>query len=222
VNKNAAFVILAVLTVHLAYGDELLCERWFFKNGLTPGTGECELACGTSSVGMDAFMCPQRCGALCSTTIPAFILKRLTYPSGLTKSDKDLIGKHPNDALWVFFSKTSAERATARLFGTNGWNDEGDAFRHFMWASLTTLKIGPDKARLFLENHERRPGQSKAEAEMDSHNNEQGVVTATQLQKTKTTSSQETLERQGLKLLEDGKLKVITPKGVTPKWQNAY
>ena len=50
---------------------------------------------------MDTFMCLQRCGALCSTKIPAFILKRLTYPSGLTKSDKELIGKHPKDALWV-------------------------------------------------------------------------------------------------------------------------
>jgi hypothetical protein len=139
--------------------------------------------------------------------IPAFILKRLTYPNGLTKSDKELIGKHPKDALWVFFSKISAERATARIFGTNGWNDEGDAFRHFMWASITTLKIGPDKARLFLEDHERRPGQSKAEAEMDSHNNEKGVTAATHLQKEKS-ASQETLEKQGLKLLQDGKLKV--------------
>jgi hypothetical protein len=216
-----ALAIFFALSISAAHGDDLLCERWFFENGLTPGSSDCELECGSSAVGMDTFMCPQRCGALCSTQIPAFILKRLTYPSGLTKSDKELIGKHPKDALWVFFSKISAERATTRIFGTNGWNDEGDAFRHFMWASLTTLKIGPDKARLFLENHERRPGQSKAEAEMDSHNNEQGVTAATQLQKEKS-ASQETLEKQGLKLLQDRKLKVINPKGVTLKWQSAY
>lgn len=197
------------------------CEPWFFENGLTPGTDACELDCAATGTGMDTFMCPLSCKELCSTQIPAYILKRLTYPNGLTKSDKELIGKHPKDALWVFFSKVSAERATARIFGTNGWNDEGDAFRHFMWASLTTLKIGPEKARLFLENHERRPGQSKAEAEMDTHNNERGVSMAVQLQKAKR-GFQEDLEKEALKLIREKNLKVINPKGVIPPWRTTY
>ena len=201
--------------------QDLDCERWFFENELTPGTPDCELKCTAKSVGMDSFMCPSRCHDLCATLIPEFILRHLTYPAGLTKADKDLIAKHPKEALWVFLSKIDAEKATARIFGTNGWNNEADAFRHFMWAALTTLKIGPEKARLFLENHERRPGQSDAERNMDLHNNEQGVQGASKLQKDKH-ASQEELEKWALKQIQEGKLEVINPKGVVPQWRSNY
>ena len=56
---------------------------------------------------------------------------------------------------------------------------------------------------------------------MDPHNNEQGVSTAVQLQKEKH-DSQEELEKAGLKLIQEGKLKVTNPKGVTPQWRSNY
>ena len=138
------FLIL-VLWFTSAKADNLTCERWFFENNLAPGSKDCEMQCAVKSVGMDTFMCPSQCRELCKTLIPAFILSRLTYPKGLTKPDKDLIGKHPKDAVFVYLAKIDAENATERIFGTNGWNDEADAFRHFMWASLTVNKIGPDR-----------------------------------------------------------------------------
>lgn len=213
-------LIFALGFTSVEAGD-LSCERWFFAHGLTPGIKDCEVQCAVKGAGMATFMCPSQCLALCKTVIPAFILDRLTYPKGLTKSDKDLIAKYPKDALWVYLAKIDAENATARIFGTNGWNDEADAFRHFMWASLTTEKIGPDKARLFLENHERRPGQSEAERNMDSHNNEQGVSTAVQFQNEKK-ASQESFEKEALRLIKEGKLKIVSPKGVNPPWRSKY
>jgi hypothetical protein len=87
-----------------------------------------------------------------------------------------------------------------------------------MWSGLVTHKIGEERARLFLDAHEKDPNQPPAEAEMDSYNNAQGISEAKRLQKENSFSS-ENLEKAALKALKDGKLKVITARGKMPDWR---
>ncbi len=195
------------------------CENWFFESTKAdPGTKDCEITCATSSVGMDTFMCPHECKELCKLYLERYIVDELTYRYSLLEEEKKLITKYPKDALFVFFSKREAESSTKRIFRVKSHNDEGDAFRHFVWSGLTTDKIGEDRAHFFLNAHEQDPKQPPSEKEMDFYNNGQGVAEAKRLKKD-SAFSQEKLEKEALKALREGKLKVLHPKGIIPEWR---
>lgn len=196
------------------------CEKWFFETvKADPGTKDCEIKCASAMTGMDSFICPTQCKELCKLYLDRYVVDELTYSYSLSAAEKRLITKYPKDALLVFLAKREAEQSTKRIFGQKAHNDEGDAFRHFLWSGLVTNKIGEDRARLFLDTHETGdPNQPLLEKEMDTFNNEQGIKQARQLQKEGIFST-ENQEREALKVLRGGKLKVLEPVGTVPDWR---
>ncbi|MBR0647333.1 DUF6973 domain-containing protein [Plastoroseomonas hellenica] len=64
-----------------------------------------------------------------------------------------------------------------RIFGSNGEDDEGDAFRHCYWAAMLRRDIGRKDAAGFLAIHEVKPGNDGHQFVMDTHNNRWGLWT---------------------------------------------
>ncbi len=91
---------------------------------------------------------------------------------GLNELELAYIRDKPVDTLLVALITTGALQRTFRHYATNGWRDgKGDAVRHCYWASLLTLYLGKDEARVVLSNHEF--GHVDAN---ENHNNEVGIA----------------------------------------------
>ena len=60
-------------------------------------------------------------------------------------------------------------------FPLGGVGDEKDAYRHIVWAALLARKLGEEKAKLFLEAHEKNPYQNRKFRNMDEANNVLGI-----------------------------------------------
>ncbi|MFN7904357.1 MAG: DUF6973 domain-containing protein [Pseudobdellovibrionaceae bacterium] len=155
-------------------------------------------------------MCPNQCDMLCKSADKKSILGKILYYPGLTPAEKKLVEKNPEDALIAFFQKTRAEWSSGRNFPEQGHNDEGDAFRHFIWAGLLTKELGPEKTKEFLSAHEANPLQPDSERDMDQFNNEKGASSAQSLISNKKWSI-ENLEKSGLDSLRSKDLKVLNP-----------
>lgn len=186
------------------------CVDWFKASKVKPGTKACELECAILMTDMGTFICPNQCDLLCKDTSGKSILGRIVYYPGLTPAEKNLVEKNPEDALTAFIQKTRAEWSSGRNFPEQGLNDEGDAFRHFMWAGLLTKELGPEKAKEFLNAHEANPLQPDSERTMDQFNNEKGASSAQNLISNKKWSI-ESLEKSGLDSLKLKSLKVLSP-----------
>lgn len=213
----ALFPFLLLQNVLTATTSE--CEKWFFESTkVEPRNPDCIGRCASAMVGMDTFMCPQQCKELCKIYLDRYIVDELTFRYSLSNAEKNLIAKYPKDALFVYLAKGEAEQSTKRLFKFGPHNNEGDAFRHFVWSGLVTNKIGEEKARLFLDAHEQDPNQPTSQKEMDSYNNDQGMAEANRLKK-ESSFSQENLEKGALKALREGKLKVLQLRGTIPDWR---
>jgi hypothetical protein len=105
---------------------------------------------------------------------------------------------------------------SARNFPSQKFNDEGDAFRHFMWAGLITKELGVAQAKLYLDAHESDPAQPSGEKSMDEFNNGMGQRAAEKLS-AKGAWTQRDLEAEGLESLRDKKLSVLNPGLKIPK-----
>lgn len=195
------------------------CERWFFDAAVAPGTDQCRAECAAIAVGMGTFSCPQECPELCKTSLPRFILDNLVFANGLLEAERQLISKYPKDAWRILQAKGTSSASTKRLFGKNGHNDESDAFRHMLWAGLSAHDAGAERARLFLDAHERNPNQPEKERVMDSKNNEAGIAIARELEQNKIFSV-ENAEKAALKVIESKKASVLSPKGRVPVWSS--
>ena len=209
------FVTVFMLLVSLRAMSDDECLRWMLKGRVLPGTKDCELDCSTIAVDMSTFMCPSQCPDLCKIYLPRYIENKITFPKSMTDADKALVRKYPLDAISVREAMIKVQKATENKFGDSARNDESDAFRHYVWAGLLTKSLGENKARLFLEAHEKRPSQPKEEFEMDTYNNNAGVESAKKLIK-KGKFSQENLEKAAIKAIKSGKLKVIDKFGLPP------
>lgn len=185
------------------------CIRWF-KVGKVKLGKACELDCAILMTDLGTFMCPDQCDLLCKDKNSKGILGKVIYYPGLTPLERKLIEKYPGDALTAFIQKTRAEWSSGRNFPEQGLNDEGDAFRHFLWAGLLTKELGPDKAKEFLNAHEANPLQPDHERSMDQFNNEKGSSSAQSLISNKKWSI-ENLEKSGLDSLRSKDLKVLSP-----------
>ncbi len=219
---NGNFMITKLIFAFLlilppAFADEE-CLQWMLDGGVLPGSNDCELSCAIIGVDMGTFTCPNQCEKLCRVYLPDYITNNLTWAGNLTDSDKALIKKFPLDALKVYQSKKTAEESTKKLFKDNFRNDESDAFRHAVWSGLLTKKLGREKAQLFLDSHESSPNSPPEEVDMDKFNNSKGISMAEELTKNKK-FSRENLEKDVLKALGEGKLKVIHKSGKLPKWK---
>lgn len=167
---------------------------------------------------MGTWMCPARCDELCKAYVTPYTVEQLTYRYALSSAEKILIAKYPEEAISVLMAKQEASKSTGRIFGVSGHNDESDAFRHYVWSGLIANEIGAEKARLFLDAHERNPDQPAPEKEMDSYNNSRGIAEAEKLG-SKHSFSIETLEKSALQALQEAKLKVLRPQGRIPQWK---
>jgi hypothetical protein len=186
------------------------CITWFKASKVQTGTKTCELDCAILMTDMGTFMCPNQCEMLCKASDKNSILGKIIYYPGLTPTEKKLAEKNPADAVTAFIQKTRAEWSSGRNFPEQGLNDEGDAFRHFLWAGLLTKELGSEKAKEFLNAHEANPLQLDSERDMDQYNNKKGISTAQDLISNKKWSM-ENLEKAGLDSLRSKDLKVLSP-----------
>ena len=154
--RIVTLLFLAIsLAPALARGNDPVCTQWLRQNKVDPGSKDCELSCATLATDMGTFTCPGQCEELCKPTPSSGIPSKLIYYPGLTPSEKRLIEQFPKDAITVFVQKTRAESASDRNFPTQELNDEGDAFRHFVWAGLLAKELGKTQALKFLNAHEK-------------------------------------------------------------------
>ena len=134
--------LILILTTQLqAYPDEI-CVEWFDKQKIDKTSKDCESNCSIAMIDMRTFNCHSQCAELCSKDS---ISKYVFYP-GLTAKEKALIDKYPKEALIVFIQKMRAEESSMKMFPTQKFNDEGDAFRHYIWAGFLVKELGSEKA----------------------------------------------------------------------------
>jgi hypothetical protein len=140
------------------------------------------------------------------------VLGAVAYYPGLNSTERKLVARYPVEAIKVYYAKRDAENATERMFGSDGVDDETDAFRHFMWAGLMDKEIGSKLAKQFLDAHEANDGKS-ASSVMDLNNNAKGLAAADKMIKEENFSA-DNLEKEAIKELRDGILTVIKPRGL--------
>jgi hypothetical protein len=186
------------------------CLDWFKASKTKSGSSSCEIDCANIPIDMGTFACPSECDVLCKTKSDKNLTSKFIYYPGLTPAETALSEKHPTDTVLVFIQKTRAEFASNRLFPTQGLNDEGDAFRHFMWAGLLNNSIGKARAMEFLDAHEMNRLQPLDERAMDESNNRAGIEAAQQLIDAKKFSIDK-LEQKALDALRKKQLTVINP-----------
>ena len=192
------------------------CVKWFQRSKIEAGTSDCEILCSSLTVDMGTFQCPNQCRLLCKRKDESALLGRFVYYPGLTPSELKLAEANPKDAVIVFIQKTYAEMSSNKNFPTQKINDEGDAFRHFMWAGLLTKELGEEKAKSFLDAHEDNRLQPPEEKAMDFANNRAGILAAIRLLK-EGSCSQDRLERVALEEMREGHLSVLNPGLPIPK-----
>lgn len=167
---------------------------------------------------MGTFHCPDACDDLCSTFKKKATSRpgRFLFYPGLTPAERKLVDQNPKEATIVFIQKTRAEMSSSRNFPSQRFNDEGDAFRHFMWAGLLTNELGTARAKSYLDAHENDPAQPIGERSMDDLNNQAGQNAAEKLSAKGAWTIQD-LEREGLEALRNRKLSVLNPGLNIPK-----
>jgi hypothetical protein len=92
--------------------------------------------------------------------------------NNLNPAEKELLLKHPLQAIQVFNCANNATDATIEYYGTNGWQDNSDAFRHCCWNALMKKAIGESAADEWATAHEYES--SGIDKEMDLFNNTVG------------------------------------------------
>lgn len=109
-------------------------------------------------------------------------MKSLIFYPGLTNTEKELISRNPSEALKVFRQKQTAESSADKYFPDGKFNDESDAYRHYVWACLLVKELGSQRAQVYLDAHENNPRQPEVERAMDLANNRGGILGAQRLQ----------------------------------------
>ena len=200
-------MILLLILVSVLFDSQSradTCQDWF-NNLKLPKNYSCLTKCQVAPVGMDSFMCHDRCDEFCKKTrvktIPEKILGELLLYPGLTSTEQRLIKQYPVEAVEVFVQKERAEVATS-----------SDVFRHFIWVGLMTKEIGAILAKKFSDAHE-SDNPTSPPSKMDLSNNASAINEAGEIIK-RSEFSQNALEQKAIQDLKDGKLVVLKPKGM--------
>lgn len=200
------------------------CQDWFNKSGIKL-ENDCEMRCVVAKVGMDSFMCHDKCEKLCKRkpapasapkSFKKSLLKSLILYPGLTAKEKSLIVENPKEAIIVFLQKNTSEDSVQRNFPEGLIDDESDAFRHFVWSGLLLKELGVERAKIYLDAHESGALETAEAKAMDLANNKTGTSVAAQLLK-ENRLDLPNLEKEALQYLRDHKLVVIKPQGYLPK-----
>jgi hypothetical protein len=148
------------------------CNKWFIHWKLKPGPSCIDL-CQNRGIGgkPEDMECAAQCRKLCDKALPdkpfysgkTLAAAGVYYP-GLNPTEKELIKENPMEAFKVFLQKNTAESETSHYFPKGGFNDESDAFRHYIWAGLLTDKLGAERAKIYLDAHENDPAEPQRAA----------------------------------------------------------
>lgn len=182
-----AFGLVAVVSLAFAQicrADDA-CASWFKKSKLKPGK-DCLLDCVSLPVDMGTFTCHEECTFLCqSSGTEDFLFKVSDLYPGLTAEERALAAKEPVKSATAYRLALTAEKLCNRVYPSSRTNDESDACRHFVWASLLYREFGTEFSNQVLNAHEQDPKQPTAEKSMDLANNRQGLLSAEELQRAK-------------------------------------
>jgi hypothetical protein len=210
---GAAVAGLALLT-NVSVPSEPLskCEKWFQESGAIRGGGrECVWKCVAHPVGMGTFNCGSLCDELCGREVH---LRDDRYAKGTKYSacrDEYLAAlQFPLSVNAVKVSRDRALDLTRQHFRQNRADDESDAFRHFLWSALISMREGPEIAHRFVEAHESCVTEDAAQ-EMDRHNNQAGIRSVEVL-KSKNILNEDEIVKEGLRLINDRKLVILLPR----------
>ena len=184
------------------------CENWFKSAGLKRGK-DCLLSCASTAVDMGTFTCPNRCDDFCNEAYLTKSLFNLSQIYGLTPAEKALAAKEPTKTLRAYVLSWKAERLCSELFKSSRTNDESDACRHFVWASMLSRELGLDFANQVLNAHEQDPRQPERERAMDLANNRQGQLA---IESRGAEKSDDGILRSFQENLKKGNLIVISPR----------
>ncbi len=211
----ALSIKLIFLLLSFSAFSEDICQNWFQSGKIKQTSKNCLIECASLSTDMSTFHCPNECDYFCQSPLKEKLLFKYVYYPALTKSEKALIAKYPQKAYLVYQQKIIAEGRTDLYFPKGFVNDESDAFRHFLWASLLTKELGADMAQKFLDAHENNSYQSEEEKAMDLANNRAGLLEAKRLQESKGLSLTE-IEKSALKYLREQKLIILNKRLKVP------
>ena len=100
------------------------------------------------------------------------IVDNLPGFSSLNSTERELVLKHPIQAIKVYQCASKATDATIEYYGTNGWQDNSDAFRHCCWNALMKSAMNESDAEVWATAHE--ADSSGIDKEMDLFNNAVG------------------------------------------------
>lgn len=90
----------------------------------------------------------------------------------LNSAERELALKHPIQAVTVYNCANKATDATIAYYGTNGWQDNSDAFRHCCWNALMKSAMSASDADAWATAHEAES--SGIDKDMDLFNNAVG------------------------------------------------
>lgn len=121
----------------------------------------------------------------------------------LTPQEQRYITAHPHHAFAIKSAKEAAFEETKKRFGSNGRNDNSDAFRHCLWSAILAREIGYSGALQFTTAHESSSLNPKNEREMDIHNNGVGLSIG------RTGGSNQILSQRCMTALTAGQLRVL-------------
>ncbi len=188
------------------------CKKWFEHAKLSP-IKDCLVKCAVLRVDLATFMCPSSCDELCNSSQAESWIFQLSdlYP-GLTYQERALAAQHPLKILRAYQLSWKTEELCLTLYPTSKTNDESDACRHFVWASLLYQEFGPSFSSQILAAHEEDPEQPDREKAMDLANNRLGQLSTSQLVKAKQ-FSESALLASFEENLKRGKLITIKGKG---------
>lgn len=172
---------------------------------------DCSMACATLRVDMGTFDCGRFCDDYCKSIEKqvfdfGFQLSKL-YP-GLTDAEREFVNVNPQRAAQAYYLSWKAESICKKVYFVSDTNDESDACRHFIWASLLNAEYGQTIASELLDAHEQNPDEPENERSMDLANNRRGIIASSELIKNKTASDSQFLS-QFQKDLKDGKIIVL-------------
>ena len=173
--KSAVAVLIFVTGRTWAVDSK--CKDWFKKAEIPVGEG-CLLTCSSTTTSFSSLGCAEDCPTLCNESIVTNSVFTLGSLYGLTEAERALGAKEPKKTLRAYQLSWRAEKLCNTLYVASRTNDESDACRHFVWASLMTSELGAEFTNRALNAHEQDLRQPENERAMDLANNRQGQLTA--------------------------------------------
>lgn len=185
-----------------------ICENWFKKHFDSKKNKDCISDCVVFSTGMATFHCTSQCAKLCNSSA----VKRYTFTVSkhysLNNAESALVAERPKESFRAYTLSWQAEKTCADLYFNSQTNDESDACRHYVWASLLTENFGRELAEKYLYAHESEPTQPIEEKAMDIANNNRGISRAEKRIK-ESTFSKDIIISDFLEDIDSGKIIIL-------------